>query len=400
MVRWLAGTRWRVAVATCGMLLGLAACGQSPQSENRVPVTLGDKAGPAPPMIQPPSPQPQPPDELATTHWPPARVGSGHAEISCERDDDSDEPRRLDSLEFFSLAEAMLPCQASGLVRLQYRGRIDPGFTQLMERVAGMAERMDLPERILDIDSAGGQVEEAILAGDVIAGSRWLIRVREDAVCHSSCVLVLASGDNRDVDGRVGVHRLMRDRSKATSRAELNEELRTVNAQVREYLERHGVALTVADLMMTVPNRRLRMLTADELKLFGLQGRNAVQDDLERIVARRECGEDFVRRRDAFQRQFESACGLDERPWEEVVRCGIDLRPAYGFPDARCPNQTPLARAERRLQLEELRIAQLQQAAEDEKAATEGASKTAPRARLSAAERAERAERSGRALLP
>jgi hypothetical protein len=149
----------------------------------------------------------------------------------------------------------------------------------------------------------------------------------------------------------------MRDRSSASSRAELNEELREVNALVREYLERHGVALAVADLMMTVPNRRLRILTAEELDTFGLQGRNAAQDDLERIVARRECGEGFVRRRDEFQRRFEETCAADGRRWEETVRCGIELRSAYGFPDRRCPGETPLADAERVLDLAAARAA-------------------------------------------
>ena len=149
----------------------------------------------------------------------------------------------------------------------------------------------------------------------------------------------------------------MRDRSNATSRAELNEELRNVNALVREYLERHGVALAVADLMMTVPNRRLRLLTPAELDEFGLQGRNAAQDDLDRIVARRACGEAFVRRRDAFQREFEQRCGIDSHPWEVVTRCGIELRSAFGFPDAKCPRETPLADAERRLHLEDARTA-------------------------------------------
>lgn len=366
------GAGLRRLVTAAGLVLVLAACGRSQAPVDTAPVTLGDDTGP---RVYRAEPQPQPQDDLATTRWPPARVGSGHARISCERDDAADGPRRLDSLEFFSLVDAMTPCQATGLLRLQYSGRVDDGFTALIERVSAMAERMDLPQRILDIDSAGGHVEEAVKAGDALAAARWTLRVREDAVCHSACVLVLAAADMRDVEGKVGVHRLMRDRSSATSRAELNDELRQVNALVREYFERHGVALAVADLMMTVPNRRLRMLTPEELDTFGLQGRNAAQDDLERIVARRECGEGFVRRRDQFQRRFEETCAADERRWEDVVRCGIELRAAYGFPDAKCPDGTPLADAERVLDLAAARAERkraAQAAASDEGEASSG----------------------------
>lgn len=360
----------RAGTAFALVLAGvLTACSPSQAPVAAAPVTLGDNTVDTGPLLRRAEPEPQPQDDLASTRWPPARVGSGDARISCERDDRDDEPRRLDSLEFFSLVDAMSACQATGLLRLQYSGRIDAGFTALVERVSDMARRMDLPERVIDIDSAGGHVEEAVRAGDALAGARWRLRVREGAVCHSACVLVLAAADMRDVDGKVGVHRLMRDRSSASSRAELNEELREVNALVRDYFERHGVALAVADLMMTVPNRRLRILTADELDTFGLQGRNAAQDDLERIVARRECGEGFVRRRDEFQRRFEETCGINERRWEDVVQCGIELRPAYGFPDARCPDDVPLADAERVLDLAAARLAREAAEAEGEDAA-------------------------------
>lgn len=369
MRAWWQGRGMREAIAAGIASLLLAACTPAPEPAARVPVTLGEEK-PAAHIPALDVPQPQPADDLGTTRWPAARVGSGHAQVSCERDDRDDPPRRLDSLEFFSLVDAMSTCASTGLVRLQYSGRIDAGFTALVERVGAMAQRMDLPERILDIDSAGGHIEEAIRAGDALASTRWTVRVRKGAMCHSACVLVLAAADDRKVDGDVGVHRLMRDRSNATSRAELNDELRAINERVREYFERHGVALAVADLMMTVPNRRLRLLTPAELDEFGLQGRNAAQDDLERIVARRRCGESFVRRRDAFQREYEKRCGLEGNSWKEVARCGLGLRGAYGFPDAKCPAETPLADAERRLRLEDAH--QEQVAAQADGAATPG----------------------------
>ena len=351
---------WTLGFA--GLLALLAAgCDGAAPSAARAPVTLGDNAVTTLPVTD--EPQPQPADVLDGTNWPDARVGGGTARVSCERDDADDAPRRLDSLGFYPLFDAMAACESTGLVRLSYSGRIDGGFTELVRRVSAMARRMDLPEHLLDLDSAGGHVEEAIRAGDAMAGAGWTVRVRQDANCLSACVLVLAAADDRIVRGNVGVHRLMRDRSNATSRAELNDELRNVNAMVRDYFERHGVALAVADLMMTVPNRRLRLLTPDELDEYGLSGRNAAQDDLERIVIRRKCGEDFMRRRDAFQRAFEARCGIDERPWEDVTRCGLELRGPYGSPHDRGGTVPPRPEAERRRRLVDARQAPI--AAED-----------------------------------
>jgi len=195
---------------------------------------------------------------------------------------------------------------------------------------------------VLDMDSTGGQVEEAIRAGDSIAGAQWAIWVREGSICHSACVLVLAAGDTRSIAGKVGIHRLMRDGSRATTRRELAEELHEVTEQVRDYLARNGVTGSLADQMMIVPNRDLRVLTPAELAAFGLSGTNAVQDDLDRITLMRQCGEDFVRRRDGFMRAFDRQCMEPGETAEAKLACGQSLEQRYGFPDPDCGGQSPM----------------------------------------------------------
>ncbi|MGH8076629.1 MAG: hypothetical protein ACREPE_04805, partial [Lysobacter sp.] len=255
--------------------------------------------------------------------------------------------RRITSLEFFSLVDALSECQSSGVVRLRYRGTINAGFAELVQRVSAMATRMEIRTRILDINSTGGHVEQAIRAGDTIAESNWDIWVREESICHSACVLILAAGDTRSVAGKVGIHRLIRDRSNATSRAELNEELKATSLQVHDYLGRNGVATAVADLMMTIANRDLRLLSEDELKQYGLVGTNAAQDDLDRIRAGRKCGEDFVRRKDAFGQAFDRQCLEPGKAFESVDACGLALRQEFGFPDRKCPVESPLSEYDR-----------------------------------------------------
>ena len=97
--------------------------------------------------------------------------------------------------------------------------------------------------------------------------------------------------------------------------------------------------------MMTVPNRKLRLLTEEELQEYGLDGTNAVQDDLERIRLTRECGEDFVRRKDDFDRAFERSCAKVEpgQGLEAAYECGLALRAGFGFPDETCPKDSPLS---------------------------------------------------------
>jgi len=230
-----------------------------------------------------------------------------------------------------------------GVVRPRYKGRVAGDLTTLIERVASMATRMGIKQRILDIDSSGGQVEDAIRAGDVMADTNWTMWVREGAVCHSACVLLLAGGDDRVISGAVGIHRIIRIQSEASSRAELSAELHEVHEAMKDYLQRNGAGVAIADFMMTVPNRSLRLLTPDELNEYGLTGRNAAQEDLDRIRLVRRCGLDFARRLDGFYRTYEEKCATLDTGVDAINDCGRALRPKFGFPDDKCPADSPLA---------------------------------------------------------
>ena len=270
-------------------------------------------------------------------------LASGKASVTCDQDyAATGDGAPLPSLERGAIEDALSPCVAAGAMRLHYDGKIAGDFTALVERVAAVADALDIGNRVLDIDSSGGRIEDAIRAGDAIAESGWTIWVREDAICHSACVLVVAAGDMRMIAGRVGVHRMVRIGSSATSRAELNTELQAVYEDMKHYLQRNGAAVAVADLMMTVPNHSLRLLTAEELDWFGLAGRNAAEDDLQRIELARRCGNEFVRRKDAFFRAFDAQCAAGGEAVEDMNACGLALREQFGFPDEACPEDGPL----------------------------------------------------------
>ena len=276
-------------------------------------------------------------------------LASGGASVACDQDyaaTGDGEP--LVSLERDAIYAALAPCAEGGAVRLRYDGKIAGDFTALVERVVAVADDLGIDNRVLDIDSSGGRIEDAIRAGDAIAESGWTVWVREGAICHSACVLVIAAGDMRMIAGHVGVHRMVRIGSAATSRAELNQELQAVYEEMKRYLQRNGAAVAVADLMMTVPNHSLRLLTAEELDWFGLAGRNAAEDDLQRIELARRCGDEFVQRKDAFYRAFDARCATDGDAVEEMNACGLALREQFGFPDEACPDDGPL------LELDEL----------------------------------------------
>jgi ATP-dependent protease ClpP protease subunit len=361
-------------VLVAGLLAACAADAPPPPKTPTTQTSADNSADYGAVSVDVPAPPKKKADITKSTEWPDATLESGTASISCSTDYvGTGDGTKFTDLSFFSVLDAMLPCKDTGVIRLRYRGRVAGDFTMLVERVGNMAQRMGIPQRILDIDSSGGQVEDAIRAGDIMAESRWTIWVREGAVCHSACVLLLAGGDDRVISGPVGIHRIIRIQSKASSRAELSAELHEVHDSMKAYLERNGAGVAVADFMMTVPNRSLRLLTPDELVEFGLTGRNAAQEDLDRIRLVRRCGMDFVRREDAFYSAFERQCSMVETGVDAINACGLALRPQYGFPDEKCPADSPLAA------LDAKPVERIEAAKADANATDGNAAKSAPK---------------------
>ncbi|WP_372012981.1 COG3904 family protein [Pseudoxanthomonas sp. 10H] len=336
-------------LASLGLLAG---CGRGPapapveavQTQTVASPEEGGAVSRAPMTTPPAAPAPVPlPPTAKVADWSPIELASGQAWIDCRLDYREGDGEAVEAPSRANLRHLLEPCRDGDVVRLRYRGKIASDFTALVERVTRVADSLGIDSRVLDLDSTGGQVEDAIRAGDWIGGNRWTIWVREDSVCHSACVFVLAGGDSRRLAGRVGIHRIIRLSSTATSRTELNTELQAVYGTVREYLERNGASPLLADVMKTVPNRSLRLLTGDELALYGLDGNNAAQDDLDRVRLLDKCGDDFMRRRDAWVRAFDERCRAQQGEVHALNACGLQLRRDFGFPDDDCPAESPLA---------------------------------------------------------
>src|SRR5690606_36877893 len=117
---------------------------------------------------------------------------SGQAWISCELDyTTAGDGELLAGMEHEQIDAALAPCMERGVMRLHYKGKMTSEFTALMQRTAQVADELGIGKRVLDIDSSGGLVEDAMRAGDAIAESHWTVWVREGAVCHSACMFIL-----------------------------------------------------------------------------------------------------------------------------------------------------------------------------------------------------------------
>ncbi len=128
---------------------------------------------------------------------------------------------------------------------------------------------------IVELDSLGGDVPEAMAIGDAIRRAGLLTGVFEGTdECSSACALILASGVKRIVSGKIGIHRPRFDEAlfARLSLAEAREKYERMADDVRRYLARMGMADGLYAAMLHVPSDDVRYLSEEECQYYGLAG--------------------------------------------------------------------------------------------------------------------------------
>ncbi|WP_251258651.1 hypothetical protein, partial [Enterobacter hormaechei] len=80
--------------------------------------------------------------------------------VSCgtEYAGDAGDGVELEGLQREQIGQALAPCAERGLMRVRYAGKINPGFAEMMWRLAVVADEQKIHKRILDLAATGVQV--------------------------------------------------------------------------------------------------------------------------------------------------------------------------------------------------------------------------------------------------
>lgn len=156
---------------------------------------------------------------------------------------------------------------------------------------------------VLDLDSPGGDVTEAIKIAKSLADESVVTTVDQGKNCVSACVIVLAGGIARVVTGNIGIHRpyLSRTSSPELAKASFDK----LKLEVRALFESSGVDPSLWDAMMAISPAKVRYLSEDEIDNLGLSGRNPAKFDyIDSVRAEKlGIGKPELFRRDALARQ-------------------------------------------------------------------------------------------------
>ncbi|MDD2546939.1 MAG: ATP-dependent Clp protease proteolytic subunit [Burkholderiaceae bacterium] len=168
------------------------------------------------------------------------------------------------------------------------------------------------------LNSTGGSVDAAIRLGEIIRSAKSNVIVQADAICYSSCVLVLAAAPRRHIEStaKIGIHRPYFRKSLSASYEDMDDTYRKLTTRIENFLSLSGVQPQLASEMMRIPPEQIRILTRAELDDYGLGTDNiAVQE----ADAMREASKYGVSRQELVRRRQNALRICGPTPCQDIA---------------------------------------------------------------------------------
>ncbi|WP_244618627.1 PAN domain-containing protein [Rhizobium sp. 18065] len=117
--------------------------------------------------------------------------------------------------------------------------------------------------RLVTLNSPGGNVQMGLLIADDIHQRKLATYIPKGSRCHSACSFVFLAGNERKVDGELGVHQISSD-SPDLIGAQL------AISDIIEVLNRFGTPMDVMHVMFKTPPDDMHVFTPEEIERYQL----------------------------------------------------------------------------------------------------------------------------------
>lgn len=183
------------------------------------------------------------------------------------------------SLTPLARAETRVNCEAGTCAAL-VEGEIGQSDVRAF-RTAAKSPLALKGEIVVILDSLGGDVDAAIEIGRILRSfpTAYTI-VSKDSKCYSSCIYVLAGGHRRIAHGQIGIHRAFSSSTKADEFERVNERFAELRRKIRDYLDFVNIPVVLFDAIQRVPANDMKILSAAEIRQFGLSEVDPVYQDV------------------------------------------------------------------------------------------------------------------------
>jgi hypothetical protein len=220
-----------------------------------------------------------------------------------------------------------------GGYKIFLRGKIEKKDVHELSKILDNASKKsnkynDNPmEKMIILDSPGGNVESAIAMGIIIRRTKMLALVPEISKCFSSCVYLLSAGVIKWPIGEVGIHRPYFESRPSMG---YDQALKLVLNSSRKYFGEMNIPEQLADDMFSIHPSEIKLLNSFYLSKYRLnqddmaysEGR-AIENARQYGVTRQEY-EKRLKLSEIYAKQCRESqiIELEENPTLAVIRCG------------------------------------------------------------------------------
>lgn len=134
---------------------------------------------------------------------------------------------------------------------------------------------------LVALDSPGGDVYAAMELGRLLRENRLMAAVPlPPGQCMSSCVFVLAGSIDRNVYGKIGIHRPYSMKTGLIDFEDAQSQYKKTRTDIKNYLNEMNITSSLFDAMERIPPEKMRILTREEVDGFGLDDIDPVEQEV------------------------------------------------------------------------------------------------------------------------
>ncbi|MBE0612784.1 MAG: hypothetical protein IH604_03865 [Burkholderiales bacterium] len=179
---------------------------------------------------------------------------------------------------------------ASEEVQVSLRGEIsarDVYAAKVMESLIKRG-RQRIAGNAVSFSGKGGDVDAAMEVGRLLRRLGVSTIVASEEQCLSSCVFAFMGGDQRRVEGRIGIHRPYFSSTRKV--ANRRSYYRQLQKRLQQYVEELDFPTSLYEALMAVPPESIRILSAADLRKYYLSGMSPAAEEEADAVAAKNLG--------------------------------------------------------------------------------------------------------------
>jgi hypothetical protein len=185
----------------------------------------------------------------------------------------------------------------------------------------------------VDLNSRGGTVDAALAIGRILRKEQTAAVVNRGAICLSACVLVLAGGSYRGLEGTIGIHRpYLPVPNEEVSAAGIRVSYQTMLEKIRSYFREMNIAEGLADAMLRISPENMHVLTPAELNQHGLLEIDPVTAEESDLTQARYYGldrQEYMRRKLLAEAQCGGPGSLGTGCYKSIMKNGYFEQPDF-----------------------------------------------------------------------